>query len=535
MGWADKARSGPVREITDAPPIFLDEMSPEEITKNIGTGKTRVWSDEQKKIFHWFKTSKIGRKVWKNLVVIARAGTGKTTTIIEALSYLDPGLMVLLAAFNKRIAVELEGRVNHPNATVKTLHAIGFSIIREWWRGVRVAKGDDRARALAILACGEDTPDTILKLVAKLHTKAREITPFALREDDGGVEALETLAEQFECDPEYFWQAQGYDVHYIVSMALKCLEIATEDVKCTGNIDFADMIFLPLVKWWTMRMFDVGVVDEAQDMTVAQLMLFLAVIKEDGRICVIGDDKQAIYTFRGADSGSLGRLLHELKAGLLGLTVTYRCGKRIVEEARQFVDDFYAADGNSEGTVQTIVREQMLDKVQYGDFILSRLNAPLAGYAMQLLREQRRARIAGRDIGQSIKNSLRKFTKGARTIDDVLEGIDTWATKQRTRFTRLKWEAKLAELEDTVETMQELVNGCDAPSQIEPLIDKLFSDDGLGDKGLVTLSSVHKAKGLEADRVYVLGWTLRTGKSQEEDNIHYVAITRARDVLTMVQ
>ena len=66
---------------------------------------------------------------------------------------------------------------------------------------------------------------------------------------------------------------------------------------------------------------------------------------------VIGDDKQAIYGFCGADSGSLFRLKDELDAKVLHLTKTFRCGKAIVEEAKQFVPDFQAAQTNCDGVI----------------------------------------------------------------------------------------------------------------------------------------------------------------------------------------
>lgn len=525
MAWANK-----VRGTSNTPvPVFVDQMSAEDIKKEIGTGKERVWSSQQKMIFDWFATSKIGKVLYQHLIVIALAGTGKTTTIVEAIRYVPEGMLILLAAFNKRIATELESRVSHPNATVKTLHAVGFAIIRQWWPKVRVAKGYDRERDLALQVCGKNTPDAILKLVGKLHTKAREITPYAKTYAD-----IAPLAEQFECDPDFFWHAQGYDLRYIITKALEVLTIwETEDMP-KGGIDFADMIGIPVRRKWAMPMYDVGVVDEAQDMTTAQLELFRMVVKPTGRICVVGDPNQAIYGFRGADSGSLGRLKKELNAGELGLTTTYRCGKAIVNEAQRFVPDFEAGADNSDGEIVSIVREDMLARVAYGDFILSRLNAPLAGYAMQLLRDQRRARIAGRDIGQSLKTLVRKLAKGATDVETFLERVEQHASKQRARFMALKWESKIAELEDTVDTIAHIAEGCSTVTDMERVIDMLFTDDGLGDKGTITLSSVHKAKGLEADKVFVLGWTLRTGKSQEEDNIHYVAITRAKNVLTMV-
>jgi DNA helicase-2/ATP-dependent DNA helicase PcrA len=517
MGWANKVRQSPA--------AVLD--TPVTTTPLRKSTEARVWSEQQHAIFDWFKSSRINKRLCQHLIVRARAGTGKTTTIVEGVNH-APEENIILCAFNKRIAVELEARVNNPNVTVKTLHAIGFGIIREYVRKVRVAKGDARERALSMAVCGPNTPDTILKLVSKLHTKAREIVPYA-----NTPFLLEPLAEQFECAPEYFWQAQGYDLQYVLDKACEAMNLAaTQDVT---EIDFADMIFLPVRRGWAAPRYNLVVVDEAQDMTAAQLMLARQIMALDGRVCVVGDDHQAIYGFRGADSKSLDRLKSELAAGELRLTATYRCGRKIVTEASRFVDDFVAGPNNSEGEVLTIVREDLTAKVGYGDFILSRLNAPLAGYAMQLLREKRRARIAGRDIGQHLKTLVRKLAKGAQDVETFLVRVREHEEKTRKRYLALKWESKLAELEDMVETVSHIAEGCNTVGEMEGVIDLLFTDDGLGDKGMITLSSVHKAKGLEADKVFVLAWTLRTGKSQEEDNIHYVAVTRARDVLTYVQ
>jgi superfamily I DNA/RNA helicase len=74
-------------------------------------------------------------------------------------------------------------------------------------------------------------------------------------------------------------------------------------------------------------------------------------------------------------------------------------------------------------------------------------------------------------------------------------------------------------------------DGADLVNRIE----WLFTDNEDKDASLILCSSVHKAKGLEADRVYILQDTLYLrGPSQEEDNIYYVAQTRAKGHLTMV-
>lgn len=134
----------------------------------------RAWSTQQQAIFTWFASGR------GNLVVRARAGTGKTTTILEGVER-APERQILLAAFNKSIARELQARVRNPRVEAKTLHGLGLKYVRRNWR-VEVEEDDqkgERARKLARRACGEQAPDPIVKVVANLHTKAREIAPHA--------------------------------------------------------------------------------------------------------------------------------------------------------------------------------------------------------------------------------------------------------------------------------------------------------------------------------------------------------------------
>jgi DNA helicase-2/ATP-dependent DNA helicase PcrA len=292
MGYASKAK-GTALETLTPPPV-------EYVPATVGAVQ-HPWSKQQNAVYDWFQ------KGTGNLVVVARAGSGKTTTIIEGVSR-APEENILLAAFNKRIAEELSGRVSAP-AEAKTLHAVGMMLVREYWSGVRVARNvDDRAKDLSKAVCGDRTPDTILRLVSKLHTKAREMMPYA----ESGTDLL-PIAEQFECEPDDFWRFQGMGLDYVCDSAYEAMVLAAQDRPKMG-IDFADMIYLPLRKKWAAGKYDLVVVDEAQDMTVAQLDLARKVLSPGGRMCVVGDDRQAIYAFRGADSTSLARLKKELKA-----------------------------------------------------------------------------------------------------------------------------------------------------------------------------------------------------------------------------
>jgi len=343
---------------------------------------TKSWSPQQTEIFNWFATGK------GNLVVRALAGCGKTSTIIEGINH-APEDKILLAAFNKRIATELKDRLANPYAEAKTLHALGFGFVVRNWSGLKVDSNGERVRNHAKQACGNDTPDSIQILVARLATSAKEMAPFA--KDQAELIDIQDSFDIFPDPDEY--RGTGYDDLFVRKNALKVLEIAKHR---DGMLDFADMLYLPLINGFTHGQFNLVCIDEAQDMNYAQLVLAQRCCKPGGRIVVVGDPNQAIYGFRGADSGSLDRLKAELGAGELGLTITYRCPKAVVALAQKLVPDFQAADSAPEGEVLSIPLGKLPEMVAVGDFVLSRKNAPLAGLCLKLLRRGIRAKVEGR-------------------------------------------------------------------------------------------------------------------------------------------
>jgi len=369
-----------------------------------------------------------------------------------------------------------------------------------------------------------------MRLVSKLHTKGREITPHASRLGD-----LTDLALQFECEPNESQVAEGFTLDYIEQKALDAMELAAAGRPLDGIIDGSDMIFLPIRNGWLRPKWDLGVVDEAQDMTPAQLEIFQGVVR--GRIAVVGDNCQAIFAFRGADSNSLDRLKQELNARELPLTVTYRCGKAIVAEAVQMVPDFQAGEDNPEGAVEYLEASKLMAALEPGDFLLSRVNAPLVSVAMSLLKAGKRARIAGKDVGKGLVALIRKMA--ARSVPDLMGKIAVWEQREIDRLTK-RYQARPAALQQRIEAAQDqaamltsLAEGAHSVDDVSAAITTLFTDDGLGAAGVITCSSVHRAKGLEANRVFILAHTLRS-HTQEEINISYVAITRAKLLLTFV-
>lgn len=517
----------------------------------------RSWSPQQEEIFRWFETGEVrasaafaacggsltSRAVSgeqyvrsQHLEALARAGTGKTTTIVEGVSR-APERQILLAAFNKSIAKELQARIRNPRVECKTLHGLGFKYIRRNWQ----VDVDDDARAIGLAKrAAPDAPEQMQKLVAALHTKARELAPEALftlgRSSEAtparraaAVAEVEDVAARFDLMPDPEWEGEGWDARRVADAALTAMCLATER---TAIIDFADMIFLPIVMGWVRPLFDMVVIDEAQDMTRPQLTIARGACRRGGRIAVVGDDRQAIYQFRGADEGSMETLRIELKAALLPLTVTYRCASSIVDLARQLVPDYQAAPGAARGEIVTRDVEDALAEMREGDFLISRTNAPLVGLCMALLKRGVRACVRGRDIGKGIISLLRRLK--ARTVADIPALLEQHTQRELEAAAKLSDKARETR-EEFIRDQQALVlalcEGAATVTEVEGRVTELFSDDV--ERGKVMCSSVHRAKGLETDRTFLLQGTFRSGRLEEE-NLRYVAITRAKQRLCWI-
>jgi DNA helicase-2/ATP-dependent DNA helicase PcrA len=175
----------------------------------------------------------------------------------------------------------------------------------------------------------------------------------------------------------------------------------------------------------------------------------------------------------------------------------------------------------------------MLASALPGDFVLSRINAPLIGHALKLLREGRRATVLGRDIGTNLAGIVRRSK--AATVIELDQYLDGWVANENARLMAKnppkEQEAQI--VSDKAECIRALAEAATSVQVVLDRIESLFTD--LRDSNAVVFSTTHKAKGLEADRVWMLADTYRRRPSVEEDNLYYVACTRARQELVMVR
>lgn len=475
------------------------------------------WSDEQNAIFAWFAMGK------GNMVVQARAGTGKTTTIKQAFSHAPEQGRLLYAVFNKKNQREAVEKITDARVDVKTLHSLGFWFIKRVWPKAKPEDNVEYDRIARVAPkCPDDVANTLVRLVGfckNLTTTVPDVNTVLDIIDSRNITVPDEFVQEFP------------DV-VLAELAVAALkEALIADV--LGRVSFNDMVWLPVAAGWVKPVYDMVVVDEAQDMNMPQLLMAERACKNNGRICIVGDDRQAIYGFRGAASDGMHMMRQRLNAGTLGLTTTYRCPKSVVAIAQEIVADYTAAPTAPEGEVITTSLSKAVESLQIGDAVVSRLNAPLMGIALKLLRNGTPARIEGRDIGKQLVAMVRKMR--AKSVPNFLEKVASWAEKQTRRIMASGGryvESKVELINDQALTLTAVAEGCDSVADIEARILNLFEDSDNAQRPAVVCSSVHKAKGLEWNTVCMIDETFKNkDKSPEEANIFYVAVTRAKNKL----
>jgi superfamily I DNA/RNA helicase len=395
---------------------------------------------------------------------------------------------------------------------IRTLHSLGLQFIKAVWRNVKIDANVewDRIDSVSDLRNYPEERAMVQKLVS--YAKNICVNPDRIE--------LQNICDDKDLD---FNMIDG------IQIALDALNLAKTQDKL-GRISFDDMVWLPVAMSWVKPLYNLVIVDEAQDMSSPQLVMCRRVSKS--RVIVVGDDRQTIYGFRGCQADGLAMMTRELNATSLKLTKTFRCGKKIVKLANVLVPDYQSFDGAHDGEVTELASNAMLDKIAIGDCVLSRLNAPLMTCALSILRKGVPARIEGRDIASQLLKMIKDLR--AKSVPDYMAKVESWYNKQVARHTKAKnAQAKIDTARDIVDTLQAVAQDMPSVQAIEQRINDLFKMQDKQPKPAVVLSTVHKAKGLEWDRVFMLNSTFRTG-SIEEENIKYVAITRAKNHLFIV-
>lgn len=487
-------------------------------------------SKYQKAVFTYIQRGK------GNAVIEAVAGSGKSTTLVQAINLIDDSKKVLFLAFNVDIVAELKKKIGpRNNVEISTLHSLGCkACVRAYHSTV---EGDKYSIYLNDgIASGAISPRS-----ERVRTEREKFSEWKSNIvkliDLGRVNlALDSVSLCNLADKHGLWLQDNE-----VELAQKIIAWGTNHPE---TIDFTDMIYIPSVKDIRLFQRDWVFVDECQDLNAAQRTLFLKTIKPNGgRFVAVGDAKQSIYGFCGADEESFYKLTKIPHTAKLPLSICYRCDANIIRLAQSIVPQIQWRDGAGDGIVD---REAKMADVKDGDMVLCRVSAPLTKLCMHYISNGVKAYVKGKDIGANLINMIKKTR--AKNMDKCFEKLNAELGKLLGKIMDKKHcneeEARENDqykiMEDKIMSIQVLSDGLTTCDAVMNRISSIFSDDA---KEGICLSTIHKSKGLENDRVFVLcedklflkAAMRQAWSAQQEYNLVYVMMTRAKHYLGYIQ
>lgn len=502
------------------------------------------------------------------LVIIAGAGSGKTTTLVRRVAHLVAAghvapREVLALSHTTKAAAEIGERLKAFDEHLgevhcHTVHAAAWKIVRRFsgeqyeilssiYPVVRdalgAAVGSGKAREQGVLA---DVVAEIEWATARCLS-ARQYTAAAKQARRTPPIDLEKVAETWE---RYAAMKQA-----------------------RGLLDFADvlekataLLVDPATGERVRSVWRALVVDEFQDTDLAQFRFLDALRAGRPLWTVVGDPRQTIYTFKGADASLLEEASKEVGVTVVHLAVSYRCSQQVLDAANRLIGTSYGPaltavhDGpavsvrscaNDEDEVARVVAEVgalAARGVPYEQMaVLYRFNSSSprfeaafteAGIPYQMTGSERFFDRA------DVRAVLVPFGKAARedpqaSAVEILRSCATktgWAPDAApagTGAARTRWEM--------VQALIELAERTQAPNAGALLERFLFLAKTGGGVG-VTLGTIHAAKGLEWEAVCVTGcvegqlpsvYAKTASEIEEERRLLYVAVTRAKKHLVL--
>jgi superfamily I DNA/RNA helicase len=530
-------------------------------------------SPEQQRIFDAVLTTR------KNYAIRAGAGSGKTTTVQQLAKRLPVSLSKCYCAFNKDIVTEVEPKIQGTGMVAKTFHSLGYGALAGHLAQLKkvksvyldAGKGKDKYKKI-ITAWAEGSSTLAHEIEAAV--KIEEIEDFSSREkrkkslfketvsmlieltrfarlkltewDD--FDKLRDLAEYYDLINDLAFIDSNNRVIYhdtLIDLAIKTVPSVMKESErrlCEDlELDFTDMIYW-VVRWdLSIKQFDFVFVDECQDLSPMQRAMVKKAIKGDGgRIVLVGDERQAIYEFAGADSNSFDLSVEMFNAEVLPLSVTRRSAKVIVQHANTIVPNFYALDTAPRGKIVWIDEDRLSSVAAPGDMIICRVRAPLVKACIGFIAAGKPATILGNDIGRALIKIIEKLqSREGYTFQTILDVLDAYEEEQVAKYVAKEDEQQASNFRDQCEAVRVVIESAKAYDyySLVGYIERLFSDNGKDN--VIILATGHKSKGLEAERVFILApekMPLKFPNQRQESliqeaNIEYVAITRAKHTL----
>ena len=463
-----------------------------------------------------------------NILVQSVAGSGKTTLLLELLKRAP--FRVLFLAFNKSIQTEIQEHIDREGIAqgkAMTLHSMGLMAIK---RAFKYRMNNSKN----------------YEIVKKIQDSNPEIFKFMKWEDK--VKIGFTLMDMNDVSRIYLTNDLVEIREYMISMdksffnfnempALweQFLELREEYYQ--GNkiqIDFIDMIYIPIVKELFIPIRPTFLfIDECQDLNMAQHKLIDMLVAQGDveRWVAVGDRNQAIYGFSGAHASSFDLFAQKPNVVELPLDICYRCPVDILNSANEVYNIMrgFKTNPGRVGEIDSPVH------IKDSSMVICRNSAPLIELYFYLLGMEKKVFIKGDDIMGKVKSFLKPYT--AKTVGLVHNRL----VGEISRLKRANTDAQRFELykaQDNLDNLTALIKGgfTQYEENVKSLLERLDSIFNTEEEGGITLCTIHKSKGLEADVVYILNEDLIPSKFarseqqlQQEVNLKYVARTRAKE------
>lgn len=449
--------------------------------------------------------------------------SGKTFTLCTLADRTPPIKSSIFLAFNKSIAQELGARLPR---TVKasTLHSCSLSaLLKAFKMDFAISENKYFGMARECLDFKGIAAKRINGLCGRACT-LYDLMRFNLITDD--FEKVTELGERYGVDADEESVQRALELYRVAKH--KADRYFEGSVGGKLRMDFTDMLYYAAnyIDMKDFKQYNVVMLDECQDISPLQFEVVKRCKTPRGRLIAVGDEKQSIYSFMGSNLDSLHAIKNSPNTIELPLSMTYRCAVNIVDEARKvFPDGIEAAPGAVLGSVDCGSFRDAKD----GDFILCRNNAPLMETFIELLKLGKRCAIMGKDYGDELVyliDSIKDIWGLEAKLEKLSESLAKKGVKMPTKV------PAYAQLEEKVHVLLTLYEYFGDLEVVRNRIYDIFTDTQ--SKG-VTLSTIHKSKGLEADNVYFLQPDLLPSKYAvtelalyAEKCLKFVAITRSR-------
>ena len=368
-------------------------------------------TSEQTNILDAVRTTK------QNIMIRARAGCGKTT-MLELIDHAEKAQPYLLMCFNKAIATEAEKRMRSAT-TVRTFNSLGHKI---WAAAVDRKLSLNQKKILEIFrAIADETPRGERSYLWTMYDSVLAATSIA--RNIGYIPPEHFKAPKSLCD--FSAVERLLDETLLPEAEALVNKILTISIgqAYNGVIDFTDQVYMPALFGGTYPSFPAVLVDEYQDLSPVNRAMVGRLCKHSRQIGV-GDEAQAIYEFRGADTKAMPDAVEQFSMAVLPLSTSFRCPSAITDNVHWHVPDIQSSrDGG-------MVARGNIQSIEDNSAVICRYNAPLIALAMELLSSGHKVDVAGVDIGARVIRLLTKLGDESMTQAQTLDAIEHWEAER---------------------------------------------------------------------------------------------------------